>query len=324
MKKNNNPLPKTASPLFSKVLLVVNPTAGLRSKRKKLGAIIDHLRQTADHLEIVYTAAALDATRLIKERRKEAWTLILCAGGDGTINEVVNGLMDEEGSSILPPIGILPTGTGNGLAREIGLPLRPWKAYQALLTGAPKAIYPGKVFLKSEKEEAPKGRYFVLLAGAGFDAYVAQWVERRSFFFRQIPKLWVYILFGLVALFFYRYPTVQFSIDGRPLFGSTGVIARARLVAGPFTFAPASDLGSRSLLLCLLKQRGIIGYFRILFQLFLRGTPGREVEYVWGKEIEAFGTTEGVQADGEFLGPLPALFTHSERPLYLLYPSSKK
>lgn len=316
MKKANSP----PSPLLSHVLLIVNPAAGARSKRKKLHRIIADLRQKAGHLEILYTAAALDASRLVREKAAEPWTLLLCAGGDGTINEVINGLMAGPGAP--PPLGILPTGTGNGLARELRLPLDPWRAYQSLIGGTPRTIFPGKVALKSPSGESAS-RYFILLAGAGFDAYVADWVERRAPFFRRLPKLAVYLLFGLIGIFRYRYPLLRFSIEGRGLAGSTGVVARARLVAGPMTFAPAGDLAAPLLLLCLLPQRGRLGYLRLMFRLLLRGTPGSQVAYHPAREIVMHEGAGKVQADGELLGPPPATFTLAEKPIRLIYPAER-
>lgn len=316
----------TPSLSLAKVLLIINPAAGSRLKRKKLARIIAHLRRTASHLEMIYTTAVQDATRVVREKRKEGWTLLLCAGGDGTINEVVNGMIEENDPSSdhppAPPLGILPTGTGNGLAREIGLPLDPWRAYHALLGGTPKPIYPGKVTRRTGAPEIKEQRYFVLLAGAGFDGYVGEWVERRRGLLRRIPKLWTYFLLGFLGLFTYRYPALQFKADGASYTGSTGIVARARLIAGPFVFSPGSDLQRRSLILCLVKPIGPLGHLAMLPPLLFRRRPGKGVQYVQGKVIEAAG--EGiVQADGETIGPLPARFSLSEKPICLVYPSDR-
>lgn len=325
LKKRANPTGDSIPSLpLAKVLLVVNPVAGSRLKRKKLARIIAHLRHAASALEIIYTTAAQDATRLIREKRKEGWTLLLCAGGDGTINETVNGMIDEDDHAsdppLSPPLGILPTGTGNGLAREIGLPLDPWKAYQALLAGTPKPIFPGKVTRRASAVEPEAHRYFVLLAGAGLDGYVSGWVERRKGVLRALPKLWVYFLLGFIGLFTYRYPTLHFTVDGVSATGSTGVLAKARLIAGPFTFSPSSDIRSRSLILCLIKPKSFLGYLGMLLSILFRGRPGKDVHYIQGSVIEATG--EGIiQADGEEIGKLPARFTLSEKPIYLVYPS---
>jgi diacylglycerol kinase family enzyme len=324
LKKRDKPASHlTPSLPLAKVLLIINPVAGSRFKRKKLSRIIAHLRRTASFLEIIYTTAVQDATRLIREKRKGGWTLLLCAGGDGTINEIINGMIDEKDLSSnhppSPPLGILPTGTGNGLAREIGLPLDPWKAYRALLTGTARPVYLGKVTRQASAAETKQHRYFVLLAGAGFDGYVSRWVEQRKGFLRKIPKLWVYFFLGFLGLFTYRYPTLRFTVDGTPYTGSTGIVARARLIAGPFVFSPSSHLQSRSLVLCLVKPMGPLGQLGMLPPLLFRRKPGKGVQYVQGNVIEAAG--DGIiQADGETIGPLPASFALSEKPIHLIYP----
>lgn len=324
LKKRSSPAGRVIPSLpLAKVLLIVNPAAGSHFKRKKLGRIIEHLRKTASSLEIIYTTAVQDATRLIREKRNEGWTLLLCAGGDGTVNEIINGMIGENDlpsdPAPAPLLGILPTGTGNGLAREIGLPLDPWKAYLALLTGTPKPIFLGKVVRQANPAEAKVHRYFVLLAGVGFDGYVSGWVERRKGVLRSLPKLWVYFILGFLGLFTYRYPPLHFTVDHVLYSGSTGVIAKARLIAGPFTFSPSSDLQSRSFILCLIKPTGPLGYLGMLFSLLFRGRLGKGVQYVRGNVIEATGGGI-IQADGETIGTLPASFTLSEKSISLVYP----
>ena len=331
LKHPTNPPIRKTLPLLTKVLAVINPAAGSFRKRKKLKPILRHLQLSASGLEIFYTAGAGDATRLVREKKKEGWSLILCAGGDGTINEVINGMMQDgtqggtqdgtlhvlhaqEGEGDLPPLAILPTGTGNGLAREIGLPLNPWKAYTALLEGAARPIHLGRVHQ----------RYFVLMGGVGFDAYVTDRVERRGGIFKKLPKLGVYLFSGLMALFSYRYPMIRFFVNGASYEGTTGIVAKARLIAGPFVFAPRAEIDSPSLILCLMKSRGPWGYLWTLANLFFLGRAGKGIEYVEGKRIEVAPAPAFIQADGEMVGAPPALFTVSERPLYLIYPSPKR
>ncbi|MDC4226757.1 MAG: hypothetical protein MPW15_21530 [Candidatus Manganitrophus sp.] len=100
------------------------------------------------------------------------------------------------------------------------------------------------------RQENPSGasktdRYFILLAGAGFDGYVSGRVERRKGLLRKIPKLWVYFILGFIGLFTYRYPTLRFTADGASIPVRRGSLRRRRLVAGPLTFSPVSDLRSR-------------------------------------------------------------------------------
>ncbi|MFY9269631.1 MAG: diacylglycerol kinase family protein [Candidatus Manganitrophaceae bacterium] len=322
------------APLLSRVLLIINPAAGSGFKRRKLDRVIQDLKESAGHLELFYTAQAFDATRLIRGKRKEPWTLLLCAGGDGTINEVIQGWMEgwmEETS--LPtgacpppfrlPLGILPTGTWNGLAREIGLPLDPWKAYRRILTGTPTPVFIGQITMRSASpspDHRSFTRYFTLLAGAGFDGYVAQRVEQRRGLLKKLPKLGVYFFYGITGLFTYRYPTFHFVVDGKLSLGTTGVITKGKMIAGPLTFSPGSDLRSPSMTLCLVKGKGMIDYLKLFLSFLICKRPGIGIEYLEGKRIEILEGPGEVQADGESLGPLPALFTSVEKPLYLIYP----
>ncbi len=376
--KSQNPNSATPStgtrPLFSNVLVIINPTSGTTRRRKKLKTILELLQADAGRLEVLYTASVRDATRLVKEKRSMGFSLIICAGGDGTINEVINGFMEEENSETgketlpikigpgakddgaplgggngnhgapIPPLAILPTGTGNGLAREIGIPLNPLSAYQAIRTGTPRPVYPGKVKIFNRPEGGSRldasesvaqkvggshmlgtesdQRYFILFVGAGFDSYVITRIDQRRGFFRRLPKLWIYFLFGFVSLFSYSYPTVHFVVDGVRHSGSTGLITKAKLILGRLTVAPSADIGRPSLVLCLFKSNGIIGYFKTLIGFLLYGDKVKEIEYIEGKEIRVLGTDEWVHADGESLGKAPALLSVSEKPLFLIYPRS--
>jgi diacylglycerol kinase family enzyme len=340
LNRPNEPLQSSLSegaPLFSNVLIIINPTSGTARRRKKLKTILAHLQMTSGHLEIIYTASALHATEVVKEKRRAGFSLIICAGGDGTINEVINGFLAEDDSHDpekeaadrkdraalpLPSLAILPTGTGNGLAREIGIPLDPLAAYQAILTGIPRPVYPGKVRILDPRRET-SSRYFILFVGAGFDGYVITWIDRRQGIFRRLPKLWIYFLFGFAALFSYSHPIIHFSVDGVPYSGSTGLITRAKLVLGPFTLAPPAGIERPTLTLCLFKSNGIVGYFKTLFGLFL-GEAAKGIKYIEGKEIKVIGNDQLIHADGESLGTLPAILSISEKPLYLVYPRSSR
>src|SRR5215475_10244636 len=152
------------NPASSPPLLIFNPHAGSQRKSKKLSGIIHRLRRIFPNLETVSTGTRNDATGLTKEAAKKNYRLIACAGGDGTINEIVNGLAGKN-----TQLAILPTGTGNALAREVGLPMNPFKACDMIPELKPAAISLGRV----------DGRYFVLLAGIGFDAFIIQLVSHR-------------------------------------------------------------------------------------------------------------------------------------------------
>ena len=163
-------------------VVILNPIAG----RKRIPGLEKRLeRAFCRHgipCEILLTRKAGDATALAREAVQQGADLVVAAGGDGTVNEVVNGLVGTN-----TPLGIIPLGTVNVLARELGIPLAAHKAIKTIAEGSPKPIDVG----------IANGRCFTLMAGFGFDAEVVTNVL-------QPIKDWIgasaYILKGLETL----------------------------------------------------------------------------------------------------------------------------
>ncbi|MBI1971102.1 diacylglycerol kinase family lipid kinase [Candidatus Woesearchaeota archaeon] len=143
-----------------KALLIVNPAAR-DGNSEQLKDIQSLFLKRGHKLDMYITTKQNDATKITRKKRKE-YHVIIAAGGDGTINEVVNGL-----ATTRTPLGIIPLGTENVLARELHIPLKPLKAAKRILKKRIRAIDVGLV----------NNRYFTLMAGVGFDAHVASRVE---------------------------------------------------------------------------------------------------------------------------------------------------
>ena len=137
-----------------KYLLILNPNAG--SSHNFLKNIFDHFK--GHLLEIKNTTAPKDATKYAKAA-KGKYDVVIAAGGDGTINEVVNGLAGSKKTKL----GILPLGTENVLAKELHVPLKPEEAIKRIIKGKSKKFDLGLA----------NKRYFTMVAGIGFDAQVA-------------------------------------------------------------------------------------------------------------------------------------------------------
>lgn len=140
-----------------KARAILNPRAGLKA-RKALESLRSG-RPTWRALDIVLTEGPGDATRLAREAAERGDDAVLAVGGDGTVNEVAAGLV---GSATA--LGVVPMGSGNGLARTLGLPLRPAAALVALESAVTRRMDVGRA----------NGRLFLNVAGAGFDAAVGE------------------------------------------------------------------------------------------------------------------------------------------------------
>lgn len=161
--------------------LIYNPHAGFGSWRETMGKVADLWNSRGWHITLQPTQRAQHATQLAQEAAAAGHQLVLAAGGDGTLNEVANGLAHTE--TIL---GLLPVGTGNSFARELGLPtpnlFEPYKLLQAS-----EALMAGHV-QQMDLGLSHNGRYWLLWAGTGADGYVIEQIEPRSKLFKRIGR----------------------------------------------------------------------------------------------------------------------------------------
>lgn len=171
-------------------MLIVNPTSGPWDVRRELPAVLNHLEDHGWRTTLHKTSRPGEATQLARQARKERIDAVFVAGGDGTINEVVNGLAESPVA-----LGVLPGGTGNVWAKELGLPTRSplhWlplvDAVKSLVPGTQRRIDLGKA----------NGRYFLQWAGLGLDAEVTYAMEPRTRTQRHLGAL-TYVVAGLSA-----------------------------------------------------------------------------------------------------------------------------
>lgn len=189
----------------------------------------------------------------------------MAAGGDGTINEVANGLARAGREDVA--LGILPIGTANVLAIEAGIPRRVERAARVLATGTPRPLYLGEVVPENHYEEDI--RRFVLMAGAGFDAHVIETVDLRLK--RRIGRF-AYVWSALTRVLSYPFPMndleVQ-TIDGdiERVSGATVIICNGRHYGGAYVAAPSADISKPSFQVVVSERPGILNMARYAWGL---------------------------------------------------------
>ena len=182
------------------------------------------------------TTAPGDARRLAAEAVGEEFDLIVAAGGDGTVNEVLNGLGDAPDGFSRARFGVLPLGTVNVFARELGIPLRIERAWGVLQRGREARIdLPRAEF---SANGARQRQYFAQLAGAGMDARAIELVDWGLK--KKIGPL-AYFIAGLKALREQK-PKIIVHAEGREVRGELVLIGNGRFYAGSFGVFPAADL----------------------------------------------------------------------------------
>jgi diacylglycerol kinase (ATP) len=291
-----------------RLLVIWNPIAGGR-KRRRLGRWLSHLRRLGAEVTLSETGAPRHAEALARAADPRRFDAVAVAGGDGTINEAVNGLAD---SSL--PLAVLPLGTANVLANEIGLPRRPADLAELAAFGPARPIWPGEA-----QSPAGDARRFLIMAGIGFDADVVEHLDVALK--RRAGKL-AYVASILGRLRDYRPRFYRAEIDGVAVEGASLVAAKAHFYGGRFVLAPAARLDQPSLQLVVFGHAGrcaALGYLaamgagRLSHCRSLRILPAKSLLLT-----EPAGAP--VQLDGDIQLRLPARIGIAPTPLQLIQP----
>lgn len=305
-----------ASPL--RFIVIRNPVAGRRNPallRDTLAALA-----TAGHEVVVHdTVGRGDAERLARDAEGGPTLRIVAAGGDGTINEVVNGLMLRNDDTP-PMLGILPLGTANVLASELGLRIRTATVVAALTSALPTPVHIGRL-----RTAAGTVRHFSLMAGAGFDAKVVAGVDGDLK--RRLGK-GAYVWRSAVEMTRPVDAVYAVDIDGARHEAASVIVTRARLYGGPYPIAPDADLRNAGLTACLFERGGrynVLRYGAALVRGRLPRTSGFRAVAATSVRIaplvNGHGRREPVQLDGDDAADLPVTVDVAPRRLSLLMPA---
>jgi diacylglycerol kinase (ATP) len=215
--------------------LIVNPTSGPWDARRELPAILNHLESHGWRTTLHQTERPGEATELARQARDQGLDAVFVVGGDGTINEVINGLAESPVA-----LGVLPGGTGNVWAKELGLPTRSplhWlpllESVRTLVPGAIRRIDLGKA----------NGRYFLQWAGIGLDAEVSYAMEPRTRRQRRLGAL-AYVVAGVTAAANMVGTRTRILIDGERIYRRSIliVISNSQLYGGMVRIATDARL----------------------------------------------------------------------------------
>ncbi len=271
------------------MLIVFNPAAGAR-RRRRLDEALRALAVAGIAARVAQTTAPGDAMRLARDSDER---VVVAAGGDGTIAEVAAGI---EGSG--RTLGILPLGTANVLAQELGLPLRPAAAAGVLAAGRCLPLWPGIARFADGQE-----RLFVQMLGAGFDAAVVAGLDLRLK--ARIGRA-AYVWQSLLALRGYGFARMTVTLDGHDVRVGSAIVTKGRLYAGRFLLAPDARPEAPGFQVALFHKAGpwSAALYGAALPLGLLGRmPG--VELRGASRIGFSGATVPVQADGDSVGEVP-------------------
>ena len=220
--------------------VVVNPVAGRGAALKKLPELEHELQKFGIDYDVVFTRSPMDAADIADWNAHHNFDVIIALGGDGTINEVINGLVDTDAV-----LGVIPCGTGNDYAREIGIPKDIPEAVNILLQHHEETLDVGEF----------QGRYFANAIGFGFDAKVNEIAQRMKY----LKGTAVYIAAIIQSLWKYNAIDMEVHMNGTVRQEKTYLVAAGNgtSVAGGVMLTPAASLNDSLLDICHVEDIGV-------------------------------------------------------------------
>jgi diacylglycerol kinase (ATP) len=317
------------------VVVIANPVAGAGLAGRIRARLEEDLRRAGYDVRFVETRAA--------SARAGGAAAIVAIGGDGTVNEVLNGLRLPGG----PPLAVVPAGTANVMAKELGIPRdvpgveqlaeavarfvspaarRPERRAQPSRTEAERAswIVPALAAGSVARVDVglADGRRFICMAGAGLDARIVRVLDAGR---RGPIRMHHYPRWALEALVGYRPPRIGVVVDGHAVADDAGfvIVASSASYGGSFTFAPDARLDDGLLDVVVFRGRGLDDLLRWLAAAWLgRADEDRLCRIVRGREVRLESSKEvDLQVDGDPAGTLPVTIGVQARAVALLVPA---
>jgi YegS/Rv2252/BmrU family lipid kinase len=287
-----------------KVFVIVNPVSGGWRPGNIVRSIAAAFRQSGIDHEIVETKRPGDATRITSLVDDRVFDTVVAAGGDGTINEVVNGIA---GRSL--KLGVIPVGTINVLARELNIPLQIPAAVAVIKAGRVRAIDLGKA----------DDRIFVLMAGIGFDAYTIYKTDLKiKKYFRGLA----YIFAAMHALLHHPSKRITLEISGsrRKRTGFFLLVSNSSLYGGRFPIVPGAKIDDGRFDVLLFKEKKSESLFRYFGEmLLLKRSSSPYVSSFRTKRLRVTSARNVlVHTDAELAGSLPMDFSMLHRALKVI------
>ena len=292
--------------------VIFNPAArGNKARRFRR-----HLDDMAVGVAFKATAGPGDAQRLAAEAVEEGYEVVVAAGGDGTLNEVLNGIAAVPDGLEQVRLGVLPLGTVNVFARELNISLNLRRAWEILRRGNETRI--DLACAEFSVHERTEKRYFAQLAGAGLDARA---IELVSWQLKKKAGPLAYVVAGLRAMFETKAKTV-IRVGEKTYEGELVMVGNGKFYGGSFAAMPAADLQDGLLHVCVFPRVDLPSLLRCVPHLLFRQRFSEQV-------VQRFQATTftmkgrgsvAFELDGEWVGHLPATFSVEPQRLRVIVP----
>ena len=300
-------------------LVIHNPNAGGggRGREKSIDEARRIFAAGGVHTDLAETTGPGHATEIAQRAADEGRHLVIACGGDGTLNEIVNGLAAQANGHRVP-LALLPGGTANILAKELDIPWNIKRAAETLVNGKVREIALG---LATPLEQPERKRYFLSVAGAGPDGMI---VYSLDLDLKAKLGILAYWLEGAREVFRYDFPKFRVVAGERNLDASLVIVGRTKNYGGPFKITTEADLFEDQFEVMALTTQSGFKYLSYLPTLWFGNLREAEGVHFWKAETLVVEPLDKnpiyAQIDGEPLARLPVEFKIVPRALKLLVP----
>jgi diacylglycerol kinase (ATP) len=307
---------------FQNALLIHNPNAGSGGNARR--RLIDEARQFLSEngilADLAETTGPGHATEIAQKATRDGRELVIACGGDGTLNEVVNGLATVHNGHRVP-LALLPGGTANVLAKELNLPWDIPGAAKHLLNADVREIALG---LAKPLEQPEKARYFLSLSGCGPDGMIVYSVDLGL---KARVGILAYWWQGVREVLRYTFPRFRVRVGDRQMEATLVVVGRTKNYGGPFKITDQADLFEDQFEVMALTTQSGLKYLSYLPTLWMGNLRKEEDVHFWKADTLVCEPLDAnpvyAQVDGESLARLPVEFSIVPRALKLLVPRGK-
>ena len=283
-----------------KILVIVNPASG-RGHAKKLIPILERILRASNlDFNLLQSERPWHTAELAETAARHGTDVVVAAGGDGTINEAINGLMRARMDGyVKTALGVFCIGTGNDFAASLNLPIKPEDSIQAISGNTRRLVDVGML----QGCGFPNGRYFGNCVGIGFDAAGGVLAKRITW----ASGFLAYLIAALQNIFiYYKAPTLEIQLDSETIHMPSLLVSimNGKRIGGGFWTAPDASPDDGLFDLCIAKE---VSRSRMLTLLphFLKGTQATQPEIQMKQaRVVKIIATKGlmpIQADGEIL-----------------------
>lgn len=248
---------------MEKLLFIVNPVAGKGRGKKAIPIIEKKMIDNNISYEIIMTSKPLEATRLAMEN-VHSFETIIAVGGDGTVNEVAQGLIKSKKGRL----GIIPCGTGNDFVRALNIDLSLEKSLDIIIEGRTKAIDVGRV----------NGHYFINISSIGFDTHTVIETNKIK---KSINGIWAYIIGVLITLIKYKKENADLIIDNKEYKRRLLLLAvgNGNTYGGGMKLLPMAQIDDGYFHICVVRDVSNLKLL-FLFPSIFKGTHLKHSKYV--------------------------------------------